>query len=187
MTTLEQDESKSEKVAELLVDLLNPVNEESYKQLGKKHGFCDKAVKALHTRMMTVYQPGFHELRDISSRDLLKKVESRLNSALDHMTEGKMALSSAKDLSVIVGILAEKRQLLRGEPTQIVSVEESKRIQDLLPLIVEEAMRRGMHINGPVIEGEFTSEEPYVEPRKNHEFARGSRKVKFGRPGSPQR
>ena len=48
--------------------------------------------------------------------------------------------------------LIEKRQLLKGEPTQIISVDERKTLNQLLPLLIVEAQRRNVEIPGAVVE-----------------------------------
>jgi hypothetical protein len=48
--------------------------------------------------------------------------------------------------------MIEKRQLLRGEPTQIISDAERKKLHELLPLAIAEAQRRGLTLDGQVTE-----------------------------------
>ncbi len=44
--------------------------------------------------------------------------------------------------------MVEKRQLLRGEATVIVSDLERKKLNELLPLLIAEGQRRGITIEG---------------------------------------
>ena len=154
---LEKEPEKAERVAELVYDLMDPSNGESYKALGRKHHFCDKTVKKLHERMMANYQPITRELKDIRTEELVAKIENRLDLALDYLTGAKMDRSTAKDLAIVIGVLAEKRQLLSGEATSIISVEDSRQLNEILPAVLAEAKRRGLDLNRSVIEGEFSS------------------------------
>ena len=61
-----------------------------------------------------------------------------------------MAEASARDLMLGMSALVEKRQLLRGEPTQIISDLERKRLTELLPLLSFEMQRRGITYDGQV-------------------------------------
>jgi hypothetical protein len=54
-----------------------------------------------------------------------------------------------------LGVMIEKRNLLRGEPTAIISDHERKKLHELLPALLEEAKRRGavtLDEKGAVIE-----------------------------------
>jgi hypothetical protein len=47
-------------------------------------------------------------------------------------------------LAIITGILTEKEQLLLGKPTQILSHQERKNLNELIPVLIQEARRRGI-------------------------------------------
>jgi len=186
---LEEIPEKADRVGELCSQLMDPSNTLSYKALGEKFGFCNKAVKKLHQRLMTTYLPQHRELRVLTGKKMLAKIEDRLDATLDFMTDAKLAGAGAKDLAIVFGVLAEKRQLLRGEPTQIMSIEDSRTLNKLMPAFVAEAKRRGLDLNMPVVEGEFSNlNEAHVSPRKNPIGAKGgARKSKPGRSQSPLR
>ncbi len=152
---IEKVDEYADRVAALCQDLLDPTCDHSYKALGRKHSFSDKTAKALHMRLMTHYMPQNRELRTLTATKMLAKTEDRLDAILDHMTDYKLAHSSAKDLAICYGILAEKRALLRGEPTQIMSIDDSRSLSHLMKDVIAEAERRGLDINSPVLEGEF--------------------------------
>lgn len=74
-----------------------------------------------------------------------------LINALDPVVIGKM---NGRELAVAIGTIAEKRALLRGEPTQIVSYENRAKLDALGLMVMEEMKRRG--IDAPrvkVVEG----------------------------------
>ena len=154
---VEQDTEKSDRVAELCCELLDPSNARSYKALARSYRFDPETVKALHERLMTDYQPQTRELRTIKTNELVAKLEDRLSAALDYLSNAKLDISTAKDLGIVIGILAEKRQLLSGEPTNIISVEDSRQLNEILPAVLAEAKRRGLDLNRGVIEGQYSS------------------------------
>lgn len=55
--------------------------------------------------------------------------------------------SSGKDLASIFGILIDKSQLLRGEPTQITRLEDVKKLDELGVMLQAEMKRRGKIID----------------------------------------
>ena len=85
--------------------------------------------------------------KKITTRELVGRIEERLDLVTHYLDELGMAQASPKDLAIIFGILVEKRQLLLGEPTQILSTTERTHINDLIPELVKEAKRRGMIID----------------------------------------
>ncbi len=70
-----------------------------------------------------------------------------------HYLDDKVAgEASARDLAMGISQLVEKQQLLRGMPTAITSDLERKKMLELAPLLIAEAQRRGITIEGQVRE-----------------------------------
>ena len=84
----------------------------------------------------------------LDTRYFLEQIEEKLALALLQLTPSKLNRSSGRELTSIVSMLSEKRALLRGEPTQIVSHEQRQKLNDLLPELIKEAKRRGITIEG---------------------------------------
>ena len=61
-----------------------------------------------------------------------------------------MAEASARDIMLGIGVMIEKRNLLRGEPTAIISDHERKKLHELLPALIAESKRRGITVEGTV-------------------------------------
>ena len=107
----------------------------------------DPAVMArMLDRVKSKYQPVLGEMRTVKTQGILAKIEDRLDRALDYLDDLALAGASAKDLAIIVGILAEKRQLLRGEPTHIMSSTERMSVNELVPALLREAEKRGLTV-----------------------------------------
>ena len=84
---------------------------------------------------------------------LLDKMEQKLSLVLHYMDRGKLEDATLGQLKEIFKVVFDRRQLLRGEPTQIVSNDDRRAMKELFPLLVKEAKRRGLQV--PVIEGEL--------------------------------
>lgn len=110
-------------------------------------GMPKAMANALKRRMETRYLPATEAFRKTDTRELLRLLDDRAVKALEYMDDVAFAEAPLRDLAVSLGILIEKRQLLRGEPTQILTVEERSNLNDLIPAIVKEAKRRGMVID----------------------------------------
>ena len=110
-------------------------------------GLAPQVVKRMMERIKSKYQPVLGPLQDVKTKDLVALLEDRAHRALLYLDDQALAKASAKDLAIIAGITIEKRNLLRGEPTQILSVEERHTLNELIPLIVAEGERRNMTID----------------------------------------
>ena len=98
-------------------------------------------------RMQTEYLPALETLRKYQTSEFLALLDDRIGKALKYLGDDeKWEKAEIRDLGVVMGILMDKRQLLQGEPTSIISVELRRRLIDSIPLIVEEARRRGEEI-----------------------------------------
>lgn len=136
----------------------------------KKLGLKERTIQRLVQRLRAQYQPVLSELRKFEKNQFLELLEDRAHRALEYLDDYKLSEASAKDLAILVGILLEKRQLLRGEPTQIISFEERKSLGELIPLLIKEAKKRGLEIGVyKTIEGEA---EVVVSPPEPERVAR---------------
>jgi len=164
------------------VVMTDPSHESGIKRFMEAAAACGmpKAMAlSLKKRMETRYLPASESLRTVNTGTLIQYLDDRALKALEYMDDAVFAEAPLRDLAVTMGILIEKRQLLRGEPTQILSVEERSSLDDLIPMIVDEAQRRGMAIdNNPMrandIEGEAVTVLPQ-EPSRAHDRAQFDR------------
>ena len=75
---------------------------------------------------------------------LLEATETKLAKFYRALDDEVIAGMSGPDLVKAIGAFIEKRALLRGEPTQIVSHRERAKLDAILPLLVEAAKKRGV-------------------------------------------
>lgn len=72
----------------------------------------------------------------------LERLDHLIERVLGAITDDKLDKAHARDLAIVYGVLIDKKQLLEGKPTQILSIEERRDLKDLLPLLLLEAERR---------------------------------------------
>jgi hypothetical protein len=136
-----------EKVGELLADLIADPDE-TMAALAERHGLGRATVEAFIQALRTTHVAMYETAREVSASELLPMIDTRLKQALQFMSPEKMAAASVRDLAVTAGILAEKRALMRGEPTQILAVDDRKKLHEMWPVIMREVARRGMTVEG---------------------------------------
>ena len=133
-----------------------------FMQLGEELGLSKDVLRRVVQRIKARYQPVLSELHDVKAGEMLKLLDDRAHRALLYMDDSVMAAASGKDLAIMVGVLVDKAQLLRGQPTAILSTEERMSLRDLMPEMVREIRRRGLVIDATADEIIVTPENPGV-------------------------
>lgn len=136
----------AERAAELIDKVTDPFAR--LVDVAKECGIRPSVVEGLAKRMRTRYQGVASEMRAVKTKELVHKLDERINHAIGYMDDYIMGEASFRDLAMGTAQLIEKRQLLKGEPTQIISVDERRTLNELVPLLVREAQRRGITIEG---------------------------------------
>lgn len=138
------DEPQDEPIAALEA-ISSPVDEflNACRELGVPREHAMGIVSRLAARKTDFVS----RLDRLGTRDIIRKVEEKIGLVLHYLDEFAIAGASPRDLAIIFGIMVEKRQLLLGEPTQILSMQERKHINDLIPALLQEASHRGMTID----------------------------------------
>ena len=86
-------------------------------------------------------------------KEELKAGVQRLSQRLmDYLLDGDrlerlMAETKLKDLGVLLGITTEKLLLLEGQPTTIIGQAEQKKMDEVLPALLQEIQRRGAKVD----------------------------------------
>lgn len=95
-----------------------------------------------------VYRPPDGILSATTKQHLKERVDKRLAQLAevldkDELFANKVRAASFKDITVAEAILIDKWLLLNDQPTQIVSYEERRKMDELLPALTAELQRRG--------------------------------------------
>ena len=86
---------------------------------------------------------------NLTKKTLQARVDKRLSQIgeildKDDLFAEKVRKASFKDITVAEAILVDKWLLLNNEPTQIISHEERRKMDELLPALTAELARRGV-------------------------------------------
>lgn len=115
-------------------------------------GLPEKVRDSLLRRLKSKYYGVVTEVRNLKTQEILDMLGKNIHRALTYMDDKVMAEASFRDLALGTTAMIEKRALLRGEPTQIVSDHERKKLHELLPALIAEGQRRGITLEGTVME-----------------------------------
>lgn len=125
---------------------------ESIRKVYREYGLPMAASEALLKRIRQKYFGVVEATRSLKSGEIVDALNHKIDLALRYMDDKTMAEASFRDLALGTTAMIEKRQLLRGEPTQIVSDHERAKLHELVPLLIQEAQRRGLTVDGQVTE-----------------------------------
>lgn len=119
-------------------------------KMARETGVSKQMLEALKRRISAKQGLQPANPKAMSDRQLIGGLEEKIALAMSYLDSFALAGASAKDLQAVIDGLISNVQLLKGKPTSITSVEDRRRINELLPLLVMEAQKRGV-----TLEGEF--------------------------------
>lgn len=111
-------------------------------------GLPEKVSETLIHRIRVKYSGVITETRNLKTNEILDMLGKKIHLGMTYLDDKVMSEASARDLMLGLGVMVEKRQLLRGEPTAIVTDLERKKLNELLPALIAESRRRGLTIEG---------------------------------------
>lgn len=118
----------------------------------RDNGVPPGAAAGIIKRIRVKFYGAISEVRNLKKMELDEMLGKKIHLMLSYIDDKVVAEASARDLAMGVSQLIEKQQLIRGEPTQIVSDLERKKLHELLPLAIAEVKRRGLTVEGQVLE-----------------------------------
>lgn len=132
----------------------------AFMALAKRMDLPVEAARVIYDRFANKYRVVVDGLRKASTVDILALLDHCIRDVMESLASEDWSKVGARDKAVIGGILIDKRQLLSGEPTAIISVDDRRSIEELSKAFVYEAKRRGLvHDLQP---GEYTTVAPKV-------------------------
>lgn len=88
------------------------------------------------------------EVKALTDRDLITVLKQKAALVLSYVDDFAMSGAPLKDAMATADLLIKNAQLLEGRPTAITSVEDRRKANELIPLLLQEAKRRGIVIDG---------------------------------------
>jgi len=102
------------------------------------------------------------EIVEARTDNIEKLFGKTLTRILGAVTEQDIEKASLKDKMIAAGIATEKWLLMRGQPTQILRIEERMKLDELAPKLLAEAKRRGIDLIQDPISGTYAPDRPNV-------------------------
>jgi DNA-binding CsgD family transcriptional regulator len=124
------------------------------REAARKCGFPQSTLNQFMKRLESRYAPFSDAIRKVKNDEMVTLLEDRAWRAVEYIDDYAMAGASVKDLAITAGVMIDKARLLKDQPTQILSMEQRKNINELMPALLAEVERRGMVIDVDPVTGE---------------------------------
>ncbi len=79
----------------------------------------------------------------LDDQELLAVIDDRLTRVFEYFDDHTLGQMGGRDLLVGAGILIDKRQVLKGEPTAITRFQDMRKMDEILEAVGKELKRRG--------------------------------------------
>ncbi|MGE0373006.1 MAG: hypothetical protein AB7Q01_14145 [Gammaproteobacteria bacterium] len=118
--------------------------------IARKEGVSVDFVRGVRDQLRTEAPQVGMQIRKLTAKNALAKIETILDMSFERLYEliPKANLANLRDVAYVADRLFNMRQLIRGEPTAITTVDDRRKLNELLPLVLKEAARRGVTIEG---------------------------------------
>ena len=102
-----------------------------------------RAARQLVTRLegRPLSPEGRLKLDDV---ELLALIDDRLARAFQNLDDFALGQSSARDLTVSIGVLTDKRRLLKPEDGPVQRFKDMKKLDEVFKALIDEGLRRGL-------------------------------------------
>ena len=154
--------AEPDKVAAFIEAVSVPTNR-SVAKAAKSSGLPEPAARALEKRLSTEYLPLKLAVEEVKTSELLGLVSDRARRVLDAVSQEDIERATLRDKAIAFGIFVEKRQLLSGEPTHLISIQERGHLDVVARKLLREAARRGIDMQLDPVSSEYRAAEEMVE------------------------
>ena len=113
-----------------------------FEAAGVKVGVDPRAMERLVARLQGRSLSAKGGRLKLSDQELLALIDDGLARAFQFLDDFALGQATARDVAVTVGVLIDKRRLLRGEPTAITKLQDMRKLDDLVEIFRKEAERR---------------------------------------------
>ena len=117
-------------------------------EVAKRAGMSVATINGIRSQMSREFIAPMTELRKVTQARLQGLTDDRLDRVIEAMDDNAIRGAGLRDKAYAADRLFNMRQLMRGEPTSILSVDDRRTLNQLLPALAAEAQRRGVTLEG---------------------------------------
>ncbi len=170
------EETDRDDVAEAIVVASDP-GVSNFARAARESGLSPAMANKIKKKLDRELLPVKLAVREVKTSQLLGLTADRAWRILDSISQKDIDDAGLRDKAVAAAILLEKRQLLSGEPTHLIGVQDRRHLGDLTKALMLEAQRRGITIDTSPIDGSVrcldeipTEEVPMLHKRERRKI-----------------
>lgn len=141
-----------EDVAEAIVVASDP-GVSNFARAARESGLSPAMANKIKKKLDRELLPVKLAVRKVKTSQLLDLTADRAQRILEGITQEDIDKAGLRDKAVAAAIFIEKRQLLSGEPTHLIGVQDRRHLGDLTKALMLEAQRRGIIIDVSPVDG----------------------------------
>jgi len=131
----------------------------------KDSGLSENVARAAVSRARRMFPDAVGAVRTLTNEKLRELIDEKLLLTLESLTPDQIENADVKTRALLIGILTDKRQILMGQPTAIVSFQQRDELSDMKIKLAAELQRRGMLIEATAttVDAAATQIDPIAE------------------------
>lgn len=145
-------ETKPEEIAEVVAIVADPLID-NFSRAVRETGISPTLAKKIKGKLDRELLPLKLAVKETKTSQLLELTADRARRILDSISQEDIDKAGLRDKAVAAAIFIEKRQLLSGEPTHLIGVQDRRELGDLMKAMLLEAQRRGIAIDVSPVDG----------------------------------
>lgn len=146
------EQTDSPEVADAIAISTDPLVA-NFARAARECGLNKDLARRIKERLQKELLPVGMAVKEAKTSVLLNLTADRARRIIESVTQSDIDDASLRDKAVAFGILVEKRQLLSGEPTHLIGIQDRRHLGDLTKALMLEAQRRGITIDTSPIDG----------------------------------
>lgn len=174
-TPMSIEESRPDDVAEAIMITGNPLID-NFSRAARECGLNHSLIKKIRKKLEMELLPVKLAVEEAKTQQLLSLTADRARRVIESVTQENIDEASLRDKAVAFGILVEKRQLLSGEPTHLIGIQDRRHLSELTQKMVLEAQRRGIVIDVSPVDGSVHCQDEIPTPEGPPAMHHGERR-----------
>lgn len=146
------EETDRADVAEAIMVASDPLMD-NFSRAAREAGLSKNMALNIKKKLDRELLPVKLAVQKVKTSQLLDLTADRAYRILDGITQEDIDKAGLRDKAVAAAIMIEKKQLLSGEPTHLIGVQDRRELGDLMKAMLLEAKRRGLAIDTSPVDG----------------------------------
>lgn len=119
-------------------------------KIAREYGYSEAHIRGMLAELRRKVLPVKMAIRKVTNQVMTDKADTIIDMGLERLAE-VLPFASPRDVAYAMDRAFNMRQLLKGEPTSILTVDDRKTLNELMPMLIRESRRRGIIIDANAV------------------------------------